>query len=229
MKHLFTDDPQIINKELSSLIESGGHLICGRGGTKNFKKLALKGKVKSAVGELMVIDHPHEPTCSSQTCLFYYHTKENHLRCFETERIKKSNNLLVLKYPAVIYSIHRRAHSRVTTAGNSRVTYSLLNKQRVHYGKVADISLEGAKLLVDIPSVMSVGDLLCHLTFTLCSRYPFVDETQVHIPEAKVMWLRGDADHTHTLGVKFLLHESSQASLDYYIELRTIEDPNSSS
>lgn len=229
MKYLFTNDPQVISKEIATLIESEGHVICSKDGTKNFKKLAVKGKISSPVGELFVINHPHEPTCASDTCLFYYHTKGNSLRCFETQRVSKSNNLLVLKYPTAIYNIHSRVNPRVKTAGNSRLTFSIRNRQRVLTGKVADISQQGAKLLVNIPSVLSPGDLLYHLTMALCSRFPFVDEAHLHVPEAKVMWLKGDEDHTHTLGVKFTLPEKSLDALENYIDLRSMEDPSSSS
>jgi hypothetical protein len=228
MKELWTDNPQTIAHEIDSLIEKKADIFCGRGGKKEIKKLLLMAKSKSQIGDLLVVHHPHEPSCTNGKCLYYYHVKGNPLRCFEAERVKKVKDLLGLKYPGAIYNIHQRQFPRVTTAGNSTVVYSRLHKQRLFSGKVEDISLEGGKFLVDLPMMIGVGDILCHITLTLCSRFSGVEETKVHIPEAKVMWRKGDEDHTRAIGVKFAWHEKGQEALSTYIDLRMIEDPEGS-
>lgn len=228
MRELWTDDPLTIVKEIDSLIEKKAELFCGRGGKKEIKRLSLMAKSKTPAGDLLVVHHPHEPSCANGTCLYYYRGTGSPLRCFEAERVKKVKDLMGLKYPTAIYNIHQRQFPRVKTAGNSTVVYSRLHKQRLYSGKVEDISLEGAKLLVDIPMVIGVGDILCHMTLTLCSRFSGVEETRVHVPEAKVMWRKGDEDKTRSIGVKFAWHEKGHEALSTYIDLRMIEDPEGS-
>ena len=226
MKELWTNDIQKITKEIDALVESKAEVICGSRGKREIKKLALVTKSKTPAGDqLLVVHYPEEPSCSSDKCLFYYHLPGKPLRCFEAERVKKVQDLMGLKYPVAIYNIHNRQFPRVKTAGNSTVVFSLLNKQRLLYGKVEDISLEGAKFLANVPVSIAVGDTLCHLTLTLCSRFSSIDETTVHVPEAKVIWLKGDENVTRAMGVKFLWHGKTQEALSTYIDLRSIEDP----
>lgn len=225
MKELWTDDPLTIAQEIDSLVERKAEVFCGRGGKKEIKKLVLMATSKTPAGELLVVHHPHEPSCSVGTCLYYYRSKGSPLRCFEAERVKKAKDLLGLKYPGAIYNIHQRQFPRVNTAGNSTVVYSRLHKQRLFTGKVEDVSMEGAKFLVDLPMMIGVGDILCHLTLTLCSRFSGVEETKVQVPEAKVMWRKGDEELTRVIGVKFAWHEKGQEALSTYIDLRMIEDP----
>lgn len=228
MNQIWTEDPERIREEIEFLITNKIDLICGRRGTNNLTKLSIKGTGESKVGELLILFHPHEPTCKSGTCVFYYHIKGHPLRFFEVERVKQVNKLLGLKFPTRIFNIHRRNHERVTTPHKSRATFSLLNKQRVHYGKIEDISLAGAKLSVEIPSVMAVGDIICHVGFILCSYFRTVEDTQIHIPEARVIWLKGDSEKTTTLGLQFALDPKGIDTLSNYIDQRNIEESRNS-
>lgn len=228
MNQIWTEDPALIREEIEFLIANKIDLICGRRGTNNLTKLALKGTGESKVGDLIILFHPHEPTCQSNSCVFYYHKQGFPLRFFEVERVKKVNKLLGLKFPSRIFNIHRRNHERVATPHKSMATFSLRNKQRVHHGKIEDISLAGAKLTVDIPTVMAVGDIICHITCTLCSWFRTVQDTQLHIPEAKVVWLKDDGEKTTTLGLQFDLVAKGLDTLSNYIDQRMIEEARNS-
>lgn len=223
MNQIWTEDPELIRQEIELLIANKVDLICGRRGAGNLTKLSIKGTGQSKAGDLIILYHPHEPTCKSNSCVYYYHIKGQPLRFFEVERVKQVNKLLGLKFPTRIFNIHRRNHERVTTPPPSRATFSLLNKQRVHTGKVDDISMAGAKLTVEIASVMAVGDLICHLSLILCSHYRTVEDTQIQIPEARVIWLKGEEEKTTTLGVQFQLVDKGIDLLSNYIDQRNIE------
>ena len=228
MKELFTNDPRIIAEEMNSLVENKVNLICGRRGAKDLTLLTVKGKTTSSASDVLVISHPHEPSCNSPTCVFFYHIKGSLLRCFEVERVKKVDAFLGIKYPASIYNIHRRLHPRVKAGRNSTVTFSVLNKERVHSGIIEDVSVEGVKLKTKLQANLSVGDTLCHLGLALYYRLTASIETRVTIPEAKVVWLKGENGPLRTLGIKFSLPEKYLDAVVNYIDIRSIEDPEDS-
>jgi hypothetical protein len=222
MKDLWTEDAETIQKEMDSLVENKIQLICGRRGSENITKLPAVGKTVTKNGSVLVLLHPHEPTCSSETCTFYYNSKGNPLRVFECKRVKKAENFVGFEYPKQIFNIHRRKFERVETPNTSVVTFSFHNKQRIHNGTVGDISLEGAKLLVDLPGEIAKGAILCHVTMTICYRISNV-QTVLLIPEAQVIWSKCTNEVTHTIGIKFTLSEKDQDALSNYIDLRLIE------
>lgn len=225
MKKLFTSDPTEISNEINSLIEKKISLACAKGGTDVIKKFPLVTKSTTSSGDLIVIFHP-EPACDSTKCVFYYHSKGSPLRYFETERVKKADQYLGLKYPKEIYNVFRRKHPRVSAGRQSTVTFSIAHRQRLFTGTVVDISLNGAQVSVDIRVPLSVGDTLCALSFILYSRLLEDYEETLTLSAAKIVWLQSDEERIHTLGLYFDPDENSHDSLNNYINLRGIEDPH---
>ena len=223
MKDIWTEDAETIHKEVDFLVEHKIELVCARRGSADITKLTVVGKANSKNGPLFVLLHPHEPTCSSETCTFYYHSKGSPLRVFECKRAKKAEKFVGFEFPKQIFNIHRRKHERVTTPNNSVGVFSFLHKQRIYNGTVADISLEGARLLVDIPGPVAKDTTLCHVTLTICYR---ISKAQIVllIPEVKIAWSKFEQEITNTIGIQFLLSEKDQDALSNYIELRTIEE-----
>lgn len=223
MKEIWLEDAESIQQEMESLVEQKMELICGRTGKEITTKLKLVGKTTTKTGPLFILLHPHDPTCGSEECTFFYHSRGNPLRVFECKRVKKAENFVGFEYPKQIFNIHRRKFERVTTPNNSVVTFSIQRKQRIHNGAVGDISLEGAKLLVNLPGVIEKGVILCHIALTVYYRISKV-QTSLTIPEAEVIWTKCENDVTHTVGIKFVLSEKDTDALSNYIDLRGIED-----
>lgn len=224
MKELWSDDNLTIKKEIQFLIEEKIALICARAGFKNLKRLAINKMVSTKTGELLIVNHPHAPSCSSNSCSFYYQKKNNSLRMFECEKVKLVNGLLGFKTPTQIFSLHNRKFQRVTTPNHSSVSFSLQNRQRIYNGEIDNISIDGAKFLVNIPSIIEKDDVVENLTLTLFCRLKSIDETYFHIPQAKVVWLKCDEGGTKILGVQFVLLGKDHDILSDYIDLRTMED-----
>jgi len=224
MKELWSDDNSVIAQEIQFLIDNKIQLICGRRGPNNMKRLRVKGTTKSKADMLLVLHHPHEPTCKKSTCLFYFQKKKNNLRYFECEKAKKAGDFLGFMFPAEIYEIHRRNFKRVETPTNSSVSFSIENKQRIYNGNVEDISIDGAKFSVNVPTAMAKEDVVTNLTLTLHCYARFNDEVRLHIPQAKVVWLKGSDVTTHTLGVQFVLLGRDHDKLSDYIQIRSLEE-----
>jgi len=112
----------------------------------------------------------------------------------------------------------------MTTPNNSVAIFSLQHKQRIYNGKVGDISLEGAKLFVDIPGKLEKGAILCHITLTLYYRLSSIVQTVLTIPEAEIIWSNFEKEVTNTVGIKYILSENNLNALSNYIEFRSIEE-----
>jgi len=220
---IWTEDAETIQQEMATLVDNKTELMCGRRNSETITKLPMIGKTLTKNGPIFIVLHPHEPSCSTDTCTFYYHTKGNPLRAFDCKRVKKAENFVGFEYPKRIINIHRRKYERVNTPNNSIATFSVLNKQRIHHATVGDISLEGAMLLVDIPGPMEKGAILCHVTLTICFRISKV-QTVIIIPEAELAWSKFDNEVTNTIGIKFSLSEKYYDALSKYIDLRSIEE-----
>jgi len=222
MKNIWTEDAETIRQEIEFLIENKISLVCGRKGLEQMAKLPISGITVSNNGPLLILYHPHEPTCSSKRCTFYYHVKGNPLRVFECNRIKKVEKFVAFELPKQIFNIIKRKSQRITTPNNSIATFSIQNKQRIYNGTIDDVSLEGAKLSVDIPSLIERGSIICHITFNIFYLKASKDETVINIPEAEIAWAKHDKERTTTIGIKFVLSEKDFDKLSTYIDLRSI-------
>ena len=191
---------------MTRLIEEGIKIICGRRGTKNLTKLSVKGIVRGEDGDLLILFHPHEPTCSSSSCTFYYHPKGEQLRCFETVRVKKADQYLALKMPSRIYNVYIRKHERVSAVRDSSVTFLIPNKQRIFKGRVENISFEGCKITGSIQAPLKKGETVCNLTMILLMKNASRNECRLHIPETTVVWAKMNQGQTEAFGVRFNLN-----------------------
>ena len=225
MKHLWLEDEDKIRIEMNRLIKKQISIICGRRGTRSPIKLTAKGIVSGEDGDLLILSHPHEPTCSSQACHYYYHPEGEQLRYFEAARSKWASKMLALKMPRQIFNVYVRNHERIRGARNSSLSFVVPNKQRILAGKVENISLEGCKIVGSVPAVLKKGEMVNHLTLTLFFRSASRKEYRLHIPEAKVVWAKTNGDQTEACGIHFTLADpTTKKELSEYIDLRLIED-----
>jgi len=201
-------------------------LICARRSINDQKRLVIKSISRSSNGEILVVNHPDLPTCTTKTCLFYYQKKRNSLRAIECEQIKYLNGFLGYKFPTKIFDLIIRQSQRVSTPNNSSVVFCIQGKSRIFHGKIDDISSNGAKFLVNISSIVTKNTIIENLTMSLFYRSKYIEEMNIHIPQAKVTWLEGDETTTNTLGIKFLLKGKDHDQLSNYMDLRSIEDSN---
>jgi len=225
MKTLLTDDIDQIHDEFDRLIQAKTRLFCVRRIKDNLAlgELYVQATTKVGGDDLLVLYHPHTPSCTSPTCLFYYHTKGQPLRFFESPRVKKADKYLGLKLPREIYDIQRRRFPRVLAMPNSMAIFSFQHKQRVHHCTVADVSLGGARIVGTIPSVVAKGDVITPLTISLYRRSASREETRVHVPEAEVKWAVVEGSQTQAMGIRFSLPDKARQVLADYIDLRMIE------
>jgi len=224
MKQLWTEDAEMIRQEMDLIVQEKIRLFCIRRSVQNMKKLIAHGITQTEAGPLLILDHPHEPTCSQSTCNYYYHRKGQPLRCFECVKGKRVETYLGMTFPTRIFDIQRRRHPRVDTPDTSSATFSFQNKQRVHYGKVLNVSLAGARLAGDIPTIVKKGEIITPLVLTLHQQLYVGEETRIHIPEATIKRVLADDERTMELGVHFSLPTDEHQTMADYIEMRNIEE-----
>lgn len=222
-KILWTDDVATIRQEIDTLVQEKTGLVCGRRGLKNITRLVVIAKTEVRDSTIFVLLHPHEPSCGSDTCTFYYHRPGFPLRFFACRRVKKAGDYVGYELPERIFYIHRRKHDRVTTPHTSTITFSLLQKQRIYNGKIDDISIQGAKVLVNIPMELAAGTKLFHITITLCLRESLV-QTVLFVAEAEIVWSKCAESLTTIIGIRFAVAGNHLEALTNYIDLRLIED-----
>lgn len=222
-KVIWSEDPMVIKQEIDSLAATKTDLVCGRRGRQDVKKLGTAGKTQTKAGSVFVLHHPHDPTCASDTCTFYYHDRGKQLRFFETKRLRKAEKFMGFEYPARIYIVHRRKYERVTAHNNSPVTFSFRMRHRIFHGTIGDISSHGAKFLVNIPREVATGEILCHITLNLLYRVSKA-KTVIVVEEAKVVWCAYENETTTKIGVEFIFSLDELTALSNYVELRLIEE-----
>nr|MBF0223497.1 PilZ domain-containing protein [Desulfobulbaceae bacterium] len=220
-KIIWSEDVETIRREIDLLVQGKTGLVCARRGLKNSTRLPAVAKTSASSGEIFVLHHPHEPSCNSDTCTFYYHRQGNPIRFFTCKRIKKAGGYVGFELPKQIYYIHRRKYDRVTPFYASDVTFSLPQKQRVYNGVIEDIAIQGAKILVSIPQKVAVGTTLCHVSINLCLHGARV-QTVIFAPEAEIIWSQYANFVTSLVGIRFFLAEKHAAVLAEYIDLRLI-------
>jgi len=225
MKTLLTDDANKIQDELGQLIQAKARLFCVRRVKENLALGQLYALAITHAGsdDLLVLHHPHEPSCASPTCMFYYHRQGKPLRYFESVRVKKAQRYLGLMMPQEIFNIQRRRFPRVPTAPESAAVFFIKNKQRLSRCTVADVSLGGAKIVGSIPAVVSKGDVVVPLTISLFKRFASHDEIRILVPEATVVWSQVLGGETRSMGIRFSLSGEGRQALSDYIDLRAIE------
>ena len=226
MRRLWTDDSEKIHAEVELLIQNKSTLFCMRHRKNEVRKLYVTGTTNSGGSELLVVNHPHEPSCDKPTCVFYYHLEDSPLRYFELTRVKKVDKYLGLEFPKEVFEIQRRRYPRVKTPHNSSANFSFQKKTSVYHAEVEDVSLGGVKLRTDIQSNSNIskGDIIAPLSLTLFQRFRTDEEIYFVIPEATVAWTATEGQRTVKIGLEFSLLGYTQKELSDYIDLRTLED-----
>jgi hypothetical protein len=227
MKQLWTEDTAEIENELIQIIDKNARLFCFKAGSKVVKKLSVQGTAAKSKTKLLVLYHPHEPTCAKDTCMFYYHLPGRTIKFFEAPRVKRVDKFLGLGFPTKIYKIQRRRHARISTPHDSSATFTIKNKQRINYGKVENLSAKGAYITCDLPSLIPKGAFITHLSMTVYLRLNPKEETILDIPEAKVVRTSAMVGRTKELGVQFELSGKMMDILGSYLDVRNIEDSTS--
>lgn len=218
MKRTWSTDVDEIRKEIDLLIHEKARLFClpEKGKTNT---LHVKGKTRLQSSDILVLSHPGKTICPKNHCLFYYHINGLPVRGFHCTPEKLVNGLLGVHYPREIFEIQRRKFPRVPIANDSRAIFSLLNRQRLHVGRIEDISLEGARISGDFPVVIEKGNIITPITLTLLPRHvQHPAETSVLIPEATVIRSVKGEGSTKELAIHFILRElQKQQALGQYI------------
>lgn len=224
MKQLWIDDQKLIGAEIERLIQQKIPLFCLRPDRKETAKLLISGTTCQKNQTMLVLNHPHQPTCNKPTCLFYYHFANEPLRLFECHRVKKIDKYLGLILPKEIFEIQRRRYPRVPTPNNSMATFSFERKQRVYHATVEDVSAGGARLQTKIQDIIRKGTVITPLSLNLFQRFRIGEETRVIIPEATVKWSVVEGEFTSKMGLHFSLQGSSHETITNYVDLRSLED-----
>ena len=225
MKQVWTEEKSKIYSEITDIVSGKIGLYCVRGNVRRKKRLRVSGTTDLAdTGKLLILHHPHDPTCSKESCHFYYHKAGAPLRCFECVRTKRAADYMGYQYPSVIFDIQRRRFPRVETPNDSSATFSFQRKQRIYSAQVLDISLQGIRLAVDYPGEVNAGDILNPISLTLFKRFDTNEEIIIQLEQAEVKRSMGDGEHTNELGLEFKVSGKEEDVLASYIDIRQIED-----
>ncbi|MFZ5759574.1 MAG: PilZ domain-containing protein [Thermodesulfobacteriota bacterium] len=219
MKRTWSTDFDEITKEIDLLVCEQAKLYCLR---ENSETIILRAKGKTAVKNkrLLVVSHPCTTICSKNQCHLYYQRQGFPVRGFHCTPEKLVNGLLGVQYPIEIFEVQRRKFPRVQVARDSRVSFSLRNRQKFYIGKVEDVSLQGARIRGDFPMVIEKGVLITPMTLILtpyCRQTE--DEVAIHVPEATVMRSMMDGEKTAELAIHFILEDlMQQQKLSRYVD-----------
>lgn len=99
-KIIWSEDVETIRREIDLLVQGKTGLVCARRGLKNNMRLPAIAKTSASSGELLVLHHPHEPSCNSDTCTFYYHRQGNPIRFFPASGSKRLAIMSALNCPS---------------------------------------------------------------------------------------------------------------------------------
>ncbi len=223
MKSLFLATAEEISAEIDRLIKKQVGLFC-LFENKKTKELFVKGKAQAENGPLLVVDNQTGTDCASKSYLFFYQLPGEALRLRKGCPGKRVGTLVGLQYPTEIYEIQRRKFPRVPATSDSTVTFCVRNKQKFHIGRVDNVCMEGVKISGDFPVAISEGETLTPLTLRLLLKHAKDVETEVHIPEGRVVRVSGTDGFTNEVAIHFALPEKEQLYLANYVEIRALEE-----
>ena len=224
MRQLWLNTPETIAREMSQAVKDGlqfnllqnkqpPHLmrtreLAGRGSQKQL--ILAKTSPFTTDGEIcrLVYQRPGRMTCEC-TCT----------------ALAESGQTLTVSLPAEIFEIQRRKYPRVATPTPSRVDISM-DSQKTDTVTVADISMEGARLIVNgsLPPHLHQGNVIGPLTFTLHMRLATMSIDALTVARAQVVRTRDLAPGSLEIGLHFKISGEARNALEHYVQLRTIED-----
>ena len=224
MHQLWTDDTETIKDEIAKIIQSNVSLFCNRRGVQSRRELTINKLISVNDRDLLVVDHPNEPSCSAEGCLFYYHLPGSPLRYFKCSKIKWAKKYLGLELPTEIFNVNQRKNSRLTTPVKSTATFTLQNRQRLYSAIVDDISITGARFTTDILAELSTGDIITPFTLSLSLEFSSSEEFHINIPQAEIVWTKFDGKQTYEVGVKFEMPDTEETTMSVYMNMRALEE-----
>lgn len=224
MKYLWANDPEKIKAELQYIISNKISMIFVCQNAKAVKITAKGFFANAKESDLLVLSFPGNFPDLAIQCICYYHLPATPMRSFQCVPVKKTGAYLVVKIPAKIFEIQRRKFPRVKPPQQSVATFSLRNKQRVLSGRIKDISLEGARITGNFPTVILKNDIVTPVSLSLFKKFKNQDETLIQIPEATVARSTGDDETTSELALHFQLPPEKLQRLDEYVQSRQREE-----
>lgn len=145
-------------------------------------------------------------------------------RGFNGTILKQSEHHLGVSLPTEIFQIQRRKCGRYRTPPPSKVVFTLKEGQRLHNGRVVDISCEGAKLAGFFPPKLEKDMEIGPLSFTLNLQLAKGEVTHFTAAEAVIAWTARDGDEIKEMGLRLHLASAEKEKLEQYIELRILEE-----
>ncbi|MDA8164291.1 MAG: PilZ domain-containing protein [Desulfobacteraceae bacterium] len=157
-------------------------------------------------------------------CCLLYRTEAQIPRGFNGTIIKQSEHHLGIPLPEEIFQIQRRKCGRYSTPPPSKVVFTLKDAQRLHNGRVVDISCEGAKLAGLFPPKLEKDLVIGPLSFSLHRQFAKNEITHFNAAEAVIAWTARDGDKILEMGLRLHLAPAERDKLEQYIEMRSLEE-----
>ncbi len=217
MQELWSNDPQIISKEIIRIVNQ--HIPIN---------LLQKGLSPQALTPVEILNQETGPILrfnkqttypiSTDPCLFLYQHPKQPMRNFHAAAVLETGYELGILFPTSIFTVQRRKHPRYDTNSNSVTTFTRQASQYLNRGSIQNISIEGAKLVGKFSQHIQKGDLLSPLSMTLRLRHGDLEEN-ITAPEAMVCRVIELNQETRELGIKFILKSADQENLERYLSL----------
>lgn len=222
MKKIWTKDPEKIATEITSLMEMRSSLTLYQKGhppqSITAEKIEETGQEK-----VVVLCKKASFQAPKDSCLFFYHPKNEAIRCFQTVPIKETETHLKTPFPVEIIQLQRRKNERITSKGMSKVVFTRTGSHHLQTGEIKDISVNGAKISGKFSLNIKQGDILAPVSITLRLRHGNFEE-KINIPEAKVVRVIDEDKGARGLGISFVMPPTERDSFETYMTLRELED-----
>lgn len=225
MKKSLTETPKEIRTELISLIKNKTALtMCQKNSAPRKIRIKALEKNKDQPNLLLAKTKTFNAN-ADEACVLFYTPFNKPMHGLTVSVIKESNNHLEVDFPNEIFLVERRRFPRISTSGNSLVTFVLKGGTVTKRGQVLDVSKEGARFKCGCG--MRKNDIIGPLTFTLRMKFSEMEEVVV-VTEARVVRVSYCQDGEEKYSLHFNAGDADQNRLEHYIYMRELEeDPDS--
>ncbi|OGR05121.1 MAG: hypothetical protein A2511_13620 [Deltaproteobacteria bacterium RIFOXYD12_FULL_50_9] len=220
MRIIIASTYEQISEEINQLLKAQTPLLFCQKGTPH-SSVTITRIDNSQEKPILILTKQSEFRLTEPEGFIFYKHPNKLNRCFKADEIREHKNLLAISFPAELIEIQRRKFSRMPTAGNSRATFAVEGKQRMHHCILKDVSLEGAKMRGNFGTVQQ-GQILKPFTMILGMRHSDLEET-VPVTAASVAWVEITNDSEGFIGVHFKKGTVDQGLLQHYIKMRLLE------
>ncbi len=227
MQELWSNDEGVIIEEVERLVSGQTPLTLYQKGFDPQKIVPQKILTKKTY-KLILFNKNKPFQAPNDSCLFLYQTKNRPMRGFHSTPLLDKEKELGIAVPGSIIEIQRRKHPRYVASERSQVTFTRMGSQYINYGMIADICIEGARLVGNFSDHIKDGDYLSPMSMTLRLSIGQYEELVV-AHEALVRRVVELGDGKKELGVHFMLKGPDVDKLETYLSIRAIEElpPNS--